>query len=167
MKNALAAFLFALLSLPALAADYSGKWLLDVGASRNVPQRITDGLKVWRLDVTQSAAELRVGIRIEAVDETFEQTHTHKLDGTPASFEVKAKGPDGEIIVPTTSVLKVAANGTLDIRLSSDFSNGMMRMKRETQERWELSEDGNTLTVHRGDATRDGMIEYALVFRKG
>lgn len=166
MKNAIAAALFALLSLPALAADYSGKWLLDVAASKDVPQRMTDGLNAWRLDVTQSPAELRIDIRIEAVDETLEQTHRHKLDGTPGTFDLKVKGPDGELTIPTTSIAKVAANGAIDITLSTDFSNGAMRMKRETRERWELSADGKTLTVRRSDVGRDGPIEYLMVFRR-
>ena len=168
MKTIFAGLLLLSLSLAAHAADapYAGTWVLDVPASRDLPEPLKDGLKDWRLDVQQSAADLTIGTRIVREDGEIASTHKHRLDGTPTPIETTARTPNGQVKVPLTSIAKVDANGAINLTLEGELRNGEAVMKTTRRDRLELSADGKTLTVHRKDSMPNGEFEFALVFRK-
>ena len=166
MKNAIAAAFLLLLSLPALAADYSGTWVLDQSASKDLPPRIASGLKEWRIDVKQTAEAMTVGVHIDRGNAPFDITNNYRLDGSAVTFESAVRTPDGDLNVPTTTTAKPAADGAIDITISTDFERNGMRMKRFLKEQWTLSEDGKTLSVACVDETPRGVMQYTLVFRR-
>lgn len=168
MKRMLVGLLLLSLSLAAHAANapYAGTWVFDVPASRDVPEPLTAGLKDWRLDVQQSAAELTIGTRIVREDGEITATHKHKLDGTLTTMETTARTPNGLVKVPLKSTAKVDANGAINITSEGELPGGDGVMKTTRRDRLELSADGKTLTVHRKDSMPNGEFEFALVFRK-
>lgn len=168
MRTMFTAFLLLSLSLAAHAADapYAGTWLLDVPASRNLPEPMTDGLKEWRLEVQQNATDLTIGVRIVREDGEIAATHKHKLDGTPTPIETTARTSNGLVKVPLTSIANIDASGAINLTLEGEVGGGDAVMKTTRRERLELSADGATLTVHRKDSMPNGEFELALVFRK-
>ncbi|MDQ3283442.1 MAG: hypothetical protein M3Q69_18740 [Acidobacteriota bacterium] len=171
MKIRIATLSLLLLTFAAFAAtpnqNYAGTWVLDLDASKDMPERMREGTRSWRLDIAQTPETLTIAIRIErADDEPFTDTHTHRLDGQPSTFDATMRTPDGPVKVPTTTTAKFDANGELDLAISSEMQRGEMMMKRDTKEHLSLSPDGKTLSVHRLDQTRRGPSEYTMVFKR-
>lgn len=167
----IAAIVLSLAATAALAAplpDYSGKWTLDLAASKDLPQRMYAGVASQTLTLKQTDKQVSFDIDIQRKDDApaFKQTLTFNLDGTPTETSSKVRTPNGEVTVPMTLTLKPAADGTLNVTEVRHLSMGEQKFEAETSEQWQLSADGKTLTVHRTDKMRRGTMSFDMVFRR-
>jgi hypothetical protein len=169
MKNlALAATLLASTALFAAAAakpaNYAGKWTLDQTRSHNLPRYYTR-IKSQTLNVAQDASTLDVAVELAMGDPAPDKLDFHyKLDGTETKGESMIRTPSGPVKTPVTLKASVAASGALAITIDRDLPNQGGHVT--TNEAWELSADGKTLTVTRNDVTPMGAHESELVFVK-
>jgi|GEM_PF-3473923 len=146
---------------------YAGKWTLDRAQSRNLP-KYYEHVVSHTLDVTQSETALDVAVVVTTAD--HEPDHfdfRYNLDGTETATKTKIRTPAGPTEVPTTLKASLTAQGALSITIARQFEMNGEQIKAVTQETWELSADGKTLTVHRADNTPRGKMECDMVFVRG
>jgi hypothetical protein len=160
----LATLFFALTAAaaaPPQPASYAGKWTLDAAQSKNLP-KFYERITKHALKIKQSPATLNVAVTISLGDQDDHFDFAYKLDGTETKTETSIHTPDGPLAVPTTLSAKVKDDGGLTITISRDVPN---LGKGVTVEDWQLSQDGNMLTIHRvDDRGPGGKIEADMVF---
>lgn len=157
-----ALFAFSAFAQPA-KVDYSGKWTIDFAASKNLPFFYND-LATGNITVAQTAKELTVDLAFKAKNPEapdLNQKFVYQLDGSPTQTELNVRGPKGLMQIPTTLTAK-RDGAVLALRIASRFGDREFTM----DERWTLSEDGKTLTVHRNDVSPMGPMEFDVVFRR-
>ncbi len=165
-------------ALSQTTVDYSGKWALDVAASKlDERQRIESLI----MTVTQTEKELKVATETKraAPPEGVAQagrggnvgrgggmglssgdgTTVYSLDGKETSVDMES--PAGPIPVKYQAkkdgaVLKLSQTRTINVQMT--FT---------TKEEWSLSQDGKTLTVNREMTTPRGTNSSTMVFKKG
>ena len=159
--------LLVLCSTAAFGADYSGQWKLDLAASAQIPERLKARIASWNLDVKNDAKQLVVGVHITNPDGgEMKNDFVYKLDGSDSPIELTARTPDGPKQIPAVAVAKVEDNGAIGLTTTSEMMFNGESMKRVSSERWTMSEDGKTLTVHRVDPSPMGTAEYDLIFQR-
>ncbi|MCU1348249.1 MAG: hypothetical protein JWO56_1279 [Acidobacteria bacterium] len=166
---ALTATLLASTALFAAAAakpaNYAGKWTLDQSKSRNLPRYYTR-IKSHTLNIAQDAATLDVGVEVAMGDQAPDKLDFHyKLDGSETKSESTIRMPGGPVKTPVALKAVVSETGGLAITIDRELPNKAGHAT--TNEEWELSPDGKTLTVHRTDVAPLGKQESEMVFVKG
>lgn len=166
------------------ATNFSGTWALDVGKSK-----LSDRMPIesQTLTVTQSEKEIkietvtkhapppadapqgmdkggsqmggrgRMGVGIMGGDGTT----TYSLDGKETKTEVS--GPMGSAPVALKAKFE---GGKLKLSRSSTFSGPMGEVTMSSNETWELSADGKTLTINVERTSRRGNETVTKVFTR-
>jgi hypothetical protein len=159
------------------AADFSGKWNLDVAASK-LDER--SRIESMTMTVTQTASDLK----IETVTKRAapqgdvsgrgggmgrgggfgggDSTTTYTLDGKEKT--VQQESPAGN--VPVKLKAKAEKDGKLKLTSSRTLDTPMGSMTLTTTEIWSLSGDGKMLTVKRDMDSPRGTTSSTMVFRK-
>lgn len=151
--------------------DYSGKWALDLAASK---LDVRQNIESMTMTVTQTEKELKIETATkreaaEGVSQTGrgggrmagsgDGIKTYSLEGKETSVDME--GPMGPIPVKYQAKKEEAA-----LKLSKTHSiNAQMTFT--TKEDWSLSPDGKTLTVKREMITPRGTNSSTMVFKKG
>ncbi len=173
------------------AADYSGKWNLDVSKSKFDERARIESMT---LTVSQTATELKVesATKRAARPEGDQQgngggmpnnggrgmvgarrgggmgggmgdgTTVYALDGKETSSDIAAGGTNGK----ATLKAKAEKDGKLKLTQTRDFETQMGAITVKTTENWSLSADGKTLTVKRDSETPRGTSSSEMVFTK-
>lgn len=155
------------------AVDYSGKWTLDVAASKLGERQ---NIESMTLAVTQTEKELKIETatkRAAAAEISMgggrggmgrgggigrgNGTTTYSLDGKEKSVDMES--PAGPIPVKYQAkqdgaVLKLSQTRTINTTTLA------------TKEEWSLSQDGKTLTVKREMTAPRGTNSSTMVFKK-
>jgi hypothetical protein len=160
MKTTLALALFATLTLSAAPpVNYAGHWTYDSTASKGLPPQLAADVTVWTLAVKQTPERLNLQVHIEnkrpempALDQSFDYT----LDGKEAATKTSILTPRGPMEVPTTLKGHVNENGTVELSITRELSMGDETRQAVLTEKWDLSADGKTLTIHRHDVRPNG-----------
>jgi len=138
------------MALPALAADFSGSWVLVLGKSDfgrvNPPQALT-------MTAKQSAAQL-----------TVESTLTDARGASTSSYTLDLTGKEAENMMRGNKVVSVSAwrGPMLHVKAKTLVQGSEIK----TVDQWQLSDDGKTLTVYRTATTPNGDIEQRFVYEK-
>lgn len=155
------------------AIDYSGKWSLDVSASKLIERARIESIT---MTVTQTVKDIKVETetkRAERPESAWQSSRgggmgrggdtslTYALDRKETS--VDQTSPIGTI--PVKLKAKQDA-GKLDLSQSRTMSGQMGEMTMTTKEEWSLSADGKTLTVARESSTPRGTNSSTMVFTK-
>ena len=178
--------IFALFAMAASAQDkapnFGGTWNLDVAKSKLGDRNM---IEAQTMTVTQTDKDIKIETKTtrKAPPEGAQppggmgsgrpggmgggmmgggdMPTTYALDGKETKTEVQ--GPMGSI--PVTLKAKFDA-GKLQLSRSSTFNGPMGEMTMTTKETWELSADGNTLTVNTTRTTMRGDEATTKVFAK-
>ncbi|MGH9948397.1 MAG: hypothetical protein ACRD6X_14550 [Pyrinomonadaceae bacterium] len=152
------------------AADFSGKWTLDVAKSKLGDR---NSIESQTMTVTQTAAELKVSTETKRTAPAAgggrgfgggggDAAMTYALDGKETKTE--RSGPNGAIPV----MLKAKADGgKLWLSQSSTFSGPNGEITSTTKETWELGADGKSLTVTTERTTPRGTDTTTKIYSKG
>jgi hypothetical protein len=136
------------LSASAAAVDYGGKWTLDKSRSVGLPPFYSQ-VASHTLDNTQDDRKLVVDIDIAGLGPTpSHASFEYRLDGTPTTAVTEVHTPAGVASVPTTMVARVDAAGQVHIAITREVPMNGKVVKGESSEDWNLSADGQVLTVH-------------------
>ncbi|MBK8465513.1 MAG: hypothetical protein IPL32_06745 [Chloracidobacterium sp.] len=176
----LAAFLSLFVALSASAQDkaanFSGTWTLDVSKSK-----MSDRMPIesQTLTVTQTDKDIKIETATKRPPPPTDApqggqmggrkpgsamgdgTKTYSLDGKEAKTDVE--GPMGSM--PEITKAKIES-GKLKLSNSRSFSGPMGEVTMTSKETWELSSDGNTLTVNSERSTPRGSESSTKVFTK-
>ena len=148
--------------------SYAGEWTLDLAASRNAPAR-WQAVERHTLQVTQNDSVMHVIVAMARRGATMPPDtlrYAFFLDGRAVKSTTTVRTPDGPREVPTSTRTTVDADGAVQIVMSmTDEMNGATITSGIT-ERWTLSADGRTLTVHRVDRFPQGTTDWDMVFRR-
>jgi hypothetical protein len=163
----------AVLACPALAlanaANFAGSWLLDREQSRNLPPH-RQSIARHHLAITQDEKAMTVAIAIEssrAEIPPYHQTYTYQLNGQEVAGESEILTPNGLRKIPTSFQAEPQPDGTLKITITRTLTRRDETFKVQMRERWQLSPDGRTITIHLDeDLPRGGNHESDLVFVK-
>jgi hypothetical protein len=148
------------------AADFSGKWSLDMKQSKNLPPFYAN-IKSHRLAITQDEKQLTVAVDIDAGrSETDKFNFIYNLDGSDSKTETPIRTPNGLIMAPTVLNAKNGADGKLQITITREIALPDKSFKGVTIEDWELCKDGKTLTIKRTDELPNGKVTADLIFVK-
>lgn len=148
--------------LPAKPADYSGNWTLDFKQSIDLPPFYSN-IRSHKLTITQTKEQLRVNVAIETKEGTpVRISLPYSLDGSEVKTKMPVRGPQGDVMVPTTLKATVSSDGSVRILISREMGPDLA----VTAEDWSLSNDGKTLTIHRTDDTPRGKIDAQMIFVK-
>lgn len=171
--KAIASFALALSVAVSLAAasktpDYSGKWVLDRAASKNLPPMF-ERISSHKIDVSQTPQKFTVAVDITRGEGAppMKQTLDFDLTGKSTQTETTARTPEGEIKLPMTIKGNVREDGRIEVTEERELPTPNGPMKGSTYELWDVSADGKTLTVHRKDTMPRGTFEYDMVFTRG
>jgi len=158
-------------------SDYSGTWTLDVSKSK-LGER--SRIESMTMTVVQTATELAVTAETKRPAPPGDAPQGGRLGGggmggfgggdgktvySLAGKETKVEidGPNGKM----PQALKATAEaGKLQLSKSTTFNGPMGEVNITTKENWELSADGNTLTVNREQTTPRGTNSTTMVFAK-
>jgi len=142
--------LFALLSLPCFAVDFSGTWKLvpaksDFGKT-NAPQG-------QEITVRQSGDLLAVHSAL-----------TDHRGETKSSYAIDATGKDVENVIRGNRVLSQAGwiGGVLIVKSQTEVQNVSIR----TSDEWQLDAEGKTLTIARVAHSPQGELRQRFVYEK-
>ncbi|HET6231771.1 MAG TPA: hypothetical protein VFE05_16975 [Longimicrobiaceae bacterium] len=161
---ALALGLSTAASAHAQAANYAGAWTLDMARSHGLPPYYSQ-VKSHRLDITQDAAHLDVGVQVDILGHTDSLSFVYNLDGSETDTQTSIRMQNGPVPVPTK--LKAAVtDGGMHITIARTIPMGDHPFTGVTTEDWSLSADGRTLTVHRVDDSPRGQMVADMVFSK-
>ena len=167
------------------AADYSGKWNLDVSKSKlNERSRVES----MTLTVSQTDKELKVESSVKRADRQDGGGEVRRGgmpngEGMGAMRRGGGFGGDGTTVYmldgkETTNDMsgamggkmslkaKVEKDGKLQLTQTREFETQMGAMSLKTTENWSLSADGKTLTVKREMETPRGNNSSEMVFTK-
>ena len=157
------------------AADFSGKWTLDVPKSK-LGER--NSIESQTMTVTQTAADIKIETATKRAAPPAggpggggggrgfgggDMPATYTLDGTEVKSEVD--GPGGAKI--PVSMTGKFEGGKLVLTRSSTFNGPNGEVKTTGKETWELSADGKTLTVNTERTSFRGTDSTTKVFTKG
>lgn len=147
-------------------ADYSGNWTLDVKQSKNLPPFYSN-IKSHKLSIMQNEKLLNVAVEIaEADGEPRKVNLTYNLDGSEMKSEAIIRTQNGQIKVPTSAKVTVAADGKIRISIVRILPENNSSIFGTTIEDWQLSKDGKTLKIHRTNETPNGTLESEMIFVK-
>lgn len=158
------------------AADYSGKWTLDVSASK-LDER--SRIESMTMAVTQNVKE----ITVETETKRAARPEGSGQGGRGGGMGRSGMGGDSKLTYSLdgkeTSVDQTSPMGTIPVKLkatpddkklklsqSRTISGQMGEMTLTTNEEWSLSPDGKTLTVSRESTTPRGTNSSTMVFTK-
>jgi hypothetical protein len=159
---------FTLASILAVTpADYAGSWSFNREQSKDLPAQLA-GIKTFELTV---AAEngLKVDVDIETGQAQVPKVHhsfLYPLDGSERATTSEIMTPAGPKQIPTRLSGKVEADGKLELSLTRELKMKDQVRSLRSVEKWELSADARTLTVHVDEERPDGPATYAMVFEK-
>jgi len=159
------------------AADFSGKWTLDVAKSKLGDR---NSIESQTITVVQTAADIKIETATKRMAPPAgspagpggggagrmggggDTPMTYALDGKETKIE--RQGPNGSIPV----MLKAKAEGSkLWLSQSMTFTTPNGEMTMTTKETWELGADGKSLTVTTERTTMGGTDSTTKVFSKG
>jgi hypothetical protein len=164
----------------AKAADFSGKWTLDVGKSK-LDERMR--IESMTLSVTQTEKELKTEATTKrtpppansnmtpgagrggmggGVAGMGPDVHTYSLDGKETSEETSMGG------IPASAKLKaeLKKEGTLNLSITRKFNTPNGEAEAVTKESWSLSADGKTLIIARDQTSPRGSFSATFVLTK-
>lgn len=151
--------------------SFGGTWNLDVAKSK-LGERNTIESQTMTVTQTDKDIKIETSTKRKAPSDGGgrpgggmmgggDMPTTYALDGKETKTEVQ--GPMGAM--PVTLKAKFDA-GKLSLSRSSTFSGPMGEVTMTTKESWELSADGNTLTVNTTRTTMRGDETTTKVFAK-
>lgn len=150
----------------AKTVNYAGNWTLDLAKSKNLPN-FYERIKSHKLSITQDEKQLKVAIAVElGQGEPDKLSFVYNLDGSETKTETIIRTPDGPTPVPAILKASVKADGNIHIVITRELQMPNGAFKGITNEDWELSADGKTLTVHRSDDTPRGKMDMDMIFVK-
>ena len=88
----------------------------------------------------------------------------YPLDGSESATTTDVMTPAGPKQVPTRVTGKVEGDGAIDLTMSRDLQMKDQVRTLKSAEKWELSADGKTLTVHMNEERPNGSAKYEMVF---
>lgn len=148
-------------------ADYAGAWSFNREQSKDVPAQLAS---VKAFDLTVAVDN---GLKVEVDVETgqsqvphMHHTYTYPLDGSESATTTEVMTPSGPKQIPTRLSANVEENGALDLTMSRDLSMKDQVRTLRTVEKWELSADGTSLTVHINEERPNGPATYTMVFQR-
>lgn len=146
--------------------NYAGTWTLDAKQSKNLPPYYSE-VKSQKLTVTQTDAQLSVAVEIDAGRAAPDRmSFIYQLDGTETNTETSIRTPAGLTNVPTKLKATVGDGGRIHLTISREIPMQGQTIKAATDEDWELSADGQTLTIRRADDTPRGRVQMEMIFVK-
>jgi hypothetical protein len=147
--------------------DYSGSWSLNREQSKDLPAQLAS-VKAFDLLVAAEKG-LKVDVDIETGQAQVPHVHhsfLYPLDGSETATTNEIMTPGGPKQVPTRLSGKVENNGMLYLTLIRDIQMKDQVRTLRSAEKWELSADGQSLTVHVDEERPNGPATYAMVFQK-
>lgn len=164
-KRILLAATFCLLAftLTALAAGpgFSGTWILDKSKSEGLSGP-RGGVESIMMTVTQDGKQLAVKSKqtMEGGQESPEQSFSYNVDGSESKADIGGRMP-----MKATLKAHIADDkAELSQERTGDFNGNQFTMT--LKEKWELSDGGKVLTIHRTTDTPRGSREATLVFNR-
>lgn len=159
-----------LLSSHAFAApkteNYAGTWTLDTKQSKNLPP-FYSRVRSHKLIITQDEKHLNVAVEVSIGEAAPDKlSFPYNLDGSETKTETLIRTPAGPQSVPATLKAVVSADGRVHITITRELQMQGESFKGITNEDWELSADGKTLTIHRTDEMPRGKMQTEMVFVK-
>ena len=146
-------------------ADYAGAWSFNREQSKDMPAQMAS-IKAFDLVVAADKG-LKVDVDIETGTTQVphvHQTYLYPLDGSESAITTEVMTPNGPMQVPTRLTGKVEENGALDLAISRDLKMREAVRTMKSAEKWELSADGKTMTVHVDEERPSGPAKYTMVF---
>lgn len=135
--------------------------------SKDLPAQLA-ALKAFDLTVAADKG-LKIDVDIETGQTQVPHVHQsffYPLDGTESATTTEVMTPAGPKQIPTRLTGKVEENGGLDLTMSRDLPMKDKVRTLQSVEKWELSADGKSLTVHVNEERPDGPATYAMVFER-
>lgn len=142
--------LFALLTLPCFAADFSGTWKLVVAKSDFGKATAPQGQEIT---VKQTGDILAVHSAL-----------TDHRGETKSSYAIDATGKDVENVIRGNRVVSHAGwiGGVLIVKSETEVQNLSIR----TSDEWQIDPDGKTLTIARVAKSPQGELRQRFVYEK-
>lgn len=153
-----------LLTVSALAqsvSNYSGQWVLDKNASK-LPAKMST-IESITLTVAQSGNELKTASVSKRVSlpAAGQELVTYFLNGGENKTEYSANG------APVTVKSRARVEGgRLSLQADRSIKTDAGNFIASTKETWQLSADGNTMTVKRETKTPQETLVAELIFIK-
>ena len=164
---AAASLLLAAVSFAGTPANYSGTWKLDLASSKHLPSVYKD-LTGGQINVTQDDKQVAVDVSMQTKTDgsEFKKSMVYKLDGSETTSEVAINTGSGMQNVPSTLRGAALPSGQLLLTQTHQVTVNSKTWESTSAERWTLSADQKTLTVHRRDNLPKGAVEYDMVFTR-
>src|SRR5947209_1411811 len=150
-------------------ANYAGTWSLDAQKSKNLPPRIFQNVTNLALTVTQDTKKMDVRVHTtftKGDPQESIQFYSYNFDGSETKAALSMRTPMGMMDTPAKLRAKVLEGGKLELTIDRELNFQGNPVNINTVERWELSADSKTLTVHRTDTSPRGAQEYDMVFNR-
>lgn len=146
--------------------NYSGSWTLDKARSKGLPS-FYDRVRSHRLQIAQRGWQLDVDVMVdigEAAPDTIRFAYT--INGAETRTTTAVRGPGGMMQVPTVLRAVASPDRQVHLTIEREIAMGERTVHAVSKEDWQLSADGNTLTVHRADDTPRGTMQSDMVFTR-
>ena len=146
--------------------NYSGSWTLDKARSKGLPP-FYDQVRSQRLEIAQRGWHLDVGVVVDvggAAPDTMRFVYT--INGAETRTLTAVRGAGGMMQVPTVLRAVASADRQVHLTIERDIAIGDRSFHAVSKEDWQLSANGDTLTVHRADDTPRGTMQSDMVFTR-
>ena len=157
---------FAALTLTAAPKNFAGRWTLDLESSKNLPrgyQRVKSQVPT----VAQTPEHLSVAIDVQREEaDATQQSFEFDLNGKPTESESKMHTPNGDQKIAMLLKGTLRDDGKIELVQERQLKTPQAARTLTTVELWELSGDGQTLTIHRRDEMQGGALQFDLVFKR-
>jgi len=154
-------------ALAVTPADYAGTWSFNREKSKDLPEQLA-AVKAFDLTV---AADKGLKVDVDIATGQTQVPHVHHilvypLDGSETATTTEVMTPGGPKQIPTRLTGKVEDNGALDLTMSRDLQMKDQVRTLRSIEKWELSADGKSLTVHINEERPNGPATYVMMFER-